>query len=278
MQQVGERDLAAGILGGPFASRSRSVDRQLALAYADADQGVQDALGHRPPVLRGVGGEAIAITLGDDRTPVHDQQRTGVAWPLGVGFEEGLLHGLRQAVCGACVRRYCALCALCAIGRDHAGRRFLGRALGGPIGRWWRCGRTPVRRHGPQLLRSDADCQTAAEPVAKHRGPLYQAAEQRNGHLPRALVDVGVEGHQLGEQVGPLDVGGVPAADEDPEHIILALMPAATAANRHVRRAGRAAAMLATPTTMAPTISPVRVRLVSDLSPSSRAVSDTPAC
>ena len=90
MKERVQRDRRAWV-GGllPFGHGRRLRYVEKAVAHQDANDGVKDALRHRPRRLRIFGGVAIGVALGDDTPAVDDEQLIGAIGGRRLGFGEG---------------------------------------------------------------------------------------------------------------------------------------------------------------------------------------------
>ena len=68
----------------PLGHRCGCLEIERALPHPDADQGADHALGHRPAGERRLRVETFGVALGDDPSPVDDDDGAGLA-PSRVG-------------------------------------------------------------------------------------------------------------------------------------------------------------------------------------------------
>ena len=121
VEELVERDIRARIPRRfPLRYVSRVRDIKPAITDQRADDGVEQALGHRPRRLRRVSAEAIGVALRDEAATVNHQYRVGLCGRFGLGS-------------GNCRVKYCAQA-----GRVDGGRRFvLGPGRRGPLETAW---------------------------------------------------------------------------------------------------------------------------------------------
>ena len=79
LEQIAQGDRLAGVaLGLPLDDRRPVVQVEPTLTNQDAEEGVRDALGHRPGLEATAGAEALGVALEDQASVLDDQQRPRV--------------------------------------------------------------------------------------------------------------------------------------------------------------------------------------------------------